>query len=309
MRGLSREFMADLKLKNGVLFPILAAVQSDPGLCLQIRNDCINVYYRGGSITKIVRKDEHLYRPSFNKKYLTVQSMRVLDMIPGVLRSQYDSRIWVSALPSLKHAMDLWFKKHPKDEREFQQLLVRENNFGKCARKTDYFICDIEYANANGRFDLIAAYWPSKGSERKKNDNIGLAFFEIKYGDGALAGGAGLKGHIKKMNDFLVNPQKLTSIKEEMKAVFNQMQELKLINVGKKIALFNNKNPEFILVLANHDPDSRILQRELGNIMSEALENARFDLKFAVSNFVGYGLYKQNIYGLDAFLDRFREQI
>jgi hypothetical protein len=205
--------------------------------------------------------------------------------------------------------MDLWFGKHPKDEREFQQLIVRENNIGKCARKTDYFICDIEYANANGRFDLIAAYWPSKGSERKKTDNIRLAFIEMKYADGALRGDSGLNDHIQGMAAFLADPDRVISIKKEMQIVFNQMKELKLIDVGREIRSFNKEKPEFIFILANHDPDSKILQREIDSIEEDVMESLPFNLKFAVSNFMGYGLYGQNMYDLSAFKERFKDQI
>ncbi len=308
-RKISAEFMGNLKNRNGVLFPLLCAVKNDVGLCLQIRENYINIYYRGGSIIKILEKGDQLYCPIFNNKYLTNESKQILQLIPEVLRSQHDAYIWVYALPFLKHAMDQWFGRHPKDEREFQQLIVRENNIGKCARKTDYFVCDIEYAIAKDRFDLVAAYWPSKGSERKKTNNIRLAFIEMKYADGALKGDSGLKGHIAGMKAFLDTPNRLISIKEEMKIVFNQMRELGLMNVGKGIGSFDNQKPEFILIMANHDPDSKILRRELDSIKGEAIESLPFSLKFAVSNFMGYGLYGQNMYGLAAFQDRFKDQI
>jgi hypothetical protein len=309
MRGLSSRFMGDLKNNNGVLFPLLCAVKNDSGLCLQIRENYINIYYRGGSIMKVSSEGVRLYRPTFNEKYLTALLNQVLDQTPEVLESQQDSCMWVSVFPSLKYAMDLWFGKHPKDEREFQQLIVRENNIGKCARKTDYFICDIEYANSEGRFDLIAACWPSRGSERKKANNIGLAFIEMKYADGALRGESGMSGHIKGMINFLGNPERLKLIKREMKTVFNQMKKLDLIDVGKEMVSFNDEKPEFIFVLANHDPDSKVLQREIKGIEEEIAGNLPFNLKFAVSNFMGYGLYSQNMYGLNAFQERFKEQI
>jgi hypothetical protein len=34
-----------------------------------------------------------------------------------------------------------------------------------------------------------------------------------------------------------------------------------------------------------------------------------FKLRFAVSNFMGYGLYKENIFGLDEFMARYDRQI
>ncbi len=42
-----------------------------------------------------------------------------------------------------------------------QQLILHDNNRGSIARSTDYYICDLEYANPHGRFDLVAVRWAS----------------------------------------------------------------------------------------------------------------------------------------------------
>ena len=54
--------------------------------------------------------------------------------------------------------MDCYFGENRSDEREFQQLMVRDNNFGSIANSTDYYVCDIEYDSDNGRFDMIAVH-------------------------------------------------------------------------------------------------------------------------------------------------------
>jgi len=302
-RGLSEVFLNELQ--KGLLSPILDLVRIDATLCLEIRENYINIYYRGGNILRI-EENNKLYTASFDRKYLIEKTTHVPKNLPKKLTSSQDVDAWLLATPFLKNEMDLWFGRNPKNEREFQQLIVRENNLGRCAKGTDYFICDIEYANSNSRFDLIAVRWPSSGPERKNNKNIGLAFIEMKYCDGALAGKAGLKKHLKDMNYFLFNQERLSSLKAEMKNVFNQMRRLKLINNQKDIAQFNNDKPEYIFILANHDPASSVLKRELDGLPTDY---PNLKLKFAVSNFMGYGLYKQNIYGLRDFLVRFREQI
>jgi len=231
--------------------------------------------------------------------------------LPSHILSTYDDVTkWLRVIPFLKHEMDLWFGKNPKNEREFQQLLARENNLTTAAKGTDYFICDIEYANTAGRFDLIAAYWPSSGAQRKNNTNIGLAFIEMKYADRAMTGKSGIFDHINDMiNYFNLVGNNLTPLKQEMQQVFNQKQALGLIYNQKQIKQFNNEKPEYIFVFANHDPDSRILYNELQKVKTIANNNLPFDLKFATSNFMGYGLYKQNIYVLDDFVERFCKQI
>jgi hypothetical protein len=62
------------------------------------------------------------------------------------------------------------------------------------------------------------------------------------------------------------------------------------------------------LAFANHDPDSAILIRELEEL-KEMAATLPFAIKFAVSNFMGYGLYEQNIYGLEGFMATFARQI
>lgn len=311
-RGLSPQFLEALKGENNQintllgLNRILETVKGDASLCLEIRKDYINIYYRGGNIMKII-EEKGWYTAEFDTNYIVNKGK--IPTLPFKLLNYGDVTDWLDAIPFLKHQMDLWFGKNPKNEREFQQLLVRENNFKGAAKGTDYFICDIEYANAEGRFDLIAAYWPSSGAERKDNENVGLALIEMKYMDGALTDKAGILAHIQDMKNYL-DPARnnLALLKAEMKQVFNQKQALGLIDNQKHIEQFSDRKPEYIFVFANHDPDSKILYDELQKV--KAITNdLPFDLKFATSNFVGYGLYKQNIYGLDDFMKFFGKQI
>lgn len=303
MRKLSYDFMNSLK--SGLLHPVLQLVKRDSTLCLEIREDYINIYYRGGNIMKIMESNGD-FSASFDRKYLNQEKTRV-PVLPKALHLLRNVQQWLDVIPLLKHEMDLWFGKHPKNEREFQQLIVRENNFNNSAKSTDYFVCDIEYKNenSNGRFDLIAVYWPSSSSERKNNENLKIAFIEMKYSDSALTENSGIKDHIQTMTNFLAAPANLTNLKAEMKGVFNQKVDLGLIDNQNPIGNFKDGKPEYIFIFANHDPGSSVLKRELREVMP--CPNA--DLKFAVSNFMGYGLYKENIYSLADFQERFSTQI
>lgn len=298
--------------------PLLDLVNLDSTLCLEIRKNYINIYYRGGSIMKIEEKQE-LFNASIDRKYFD-KDFAQKPSYPGILNSSADVNAWMVAIPFLKHQMDIWFGYHPKNEREFQQLMLRENNRGISAKGTDYFICDIEYANHTGRFDLVAVKWPSTPSCRKNNTNLRLAFIEMKYLDAALRSSksekgkinddnpkklAGLCKHVDDMNTFLSKSDNLENIKEEMKIVFNQKLDLGLINNQKAIESFSNDKPEFLLALSNHDPESTILRNELERLP----ECTNTEIKVATSNFMGYGLYSHGIYGLDEFLRKFEDRI
>lgn len=302
MRGSSQKFINTLK--SGFLRPLLDLIIIDSTLCLEIRENYINIYYRGGNILKIEEKGG-LFNAWFDRNFLDENTARISKDLSSLLVGPEDVRKWIDVIPFLKHKMDLWFGHHPKNERECQQLMLRENNFDNSARSTDYFICDIEYANPNGRFDLVAVHWPSSPKERKNKSQLNLAFIEMKFLDNTLTGNAGLKKHVEDIETFLGIPENLSNFKNEMKAVFNQKIELGLIDNQKPIESFSDNKPEYILVLVNHDPASSILKRELEGL--PPLTQA--ELKFAVSNFLGYGLYDQCIYDLDVFLKQFKDRV
>jgi hypothetical protein len=261
----------------------------------------VNIYYRGGNILKITEKGD-AFDIDFDRNYLDEDVTKIPMNLPLKLRAESDVMAWIEAIPFMKHEMDLWFGKHRKNERECQQLMLRENNFkNSAARGTDYFICDIEYADRGrkGQFDLVAVHWPS--TDRKRNTGLRLAFIEMKYGYKALKGSAGLAKHIQDIDEFLCDEERVTNIKAEMINVFNQKLDLGLIDCGKSIESLSNDKPECVIALAEHNPNSSILRKELERLPCCA--NA--ELRFAVSSFMGYGLYDEQIYTLDGFKKRF----
>ena len=297
MRKLDDVLLKALR-KGGSLYPLLAEVQSDPTLCLELRGTSINIYYRGGSLMKIEQRpnDDRIF--SFDENYFADANR-----IDFPDRTDVDA--WIEVAPKLKRAVDQYLSKRRNDEREFQQLLLRENNYGRIAGSTDYYICDIEYQNKNSRFDLVAVHWPSKSSERRKAEDRRLVFIEMKYGDSALDGPAGIKSHIEKVNKFLSDPDELTNFKEDMVAVFNQKQDLKLLECPKNLMSFSDEQPLLLLVFANHDPDSKRLSRALDVLP----DSPHAELRVATASFMGYGLYDQGIHTIDEARKRFSDYI
>lgn len=184
MRGISDKFIEDLK--TGTLVEVLNTVKVDHTLCLEIRENYINIYYRGGNALKITEKSEGIYEFWFDVKYVADDTVkqRIDSLLSGsVSTNNMSTKKWIEQLPHIKNQMDIWFGQHPKEEREYQQLVAYENNYGSGANSTDYYICDIEYANEDRRFDMIAVKWPSITSDRKNNRNLRLSFIEMKYLD------------------------------------------------------------------------------------------------------------------------------
>src|SRR5262245_13665291 len=102
-RGLSLEFMDSLRI--GLLSPVLERVRGDRSLCLELRRDYFNIYYRGGNLMKVSQTDG-AYAAMFDPKYFK-GSQAPFPKLPTRLRDPADVSHWVSMLPSLKDAMDL----------------------------------------------------------------------------------------------------------------------------------------------------------------------------------------------------------
>ena len=201
MRTLSEGFKKDLR--EGVLKELLNRVKNDDTLMLAIRNDYINIYYRGGNIIRITEKLPSQYEAFFDHKYAKKDGGAYpLPVLPPMIQNDDDTKKWLEALPCLKQVMDFFLHQHPKHEREFQQLIVRENNVSSISNASEYFIMDIEYADANigARCDLTAIRWWAV--DRKNAKKCNAAFIEMIYGDGALNGSSGMMKHHEELSEL-----------------------------------------------------------------------------------------------------------
>ena len=315
MRGLSDDFLNSLKSNHGLLKPVLDRVKKDDTLMLAIRNGYINIYYRGGNLLRIAKTNEtsDSYDLYFDKRYdLSVGYTSFFDLnLPSKISGREQIAQWISAFPKLKELMDFWFSENPKTEREFQQLVERENNRSSISNETEYFIIDIEMADANlgARFDILAIKWLANG--RKDGKSCKASFIEMKYGDDALSGDSGLVSHLKDINNLLADKGKYASVLETMTTQFHQLDDLGLINYnhGTKnsiIGLNPTNKPEFIFLLANHNPRSRKLEKILTSDDFKVFANSdNFDLRFFVCSDAGYGMHNNNMLTHEEYLNRF----
>lgn len=295
-RAISKDFLDDLK--TGKLSSLLERVLADDTLDLELRGKCINIYYRGGSLFRIIEKGSGTYEICFDSNYCDTEAWRNTG---SKVESKPTIEQAVKDIPYYKQAMDMWFHKYPKYEREFQQLLARENNNqGDISKSTDYYILDIEYADDNdrskSRFDIVALKWESKSWIRKDNRKCSVVLMEMKYGDKALDGAAGIEKHLEDFKNFFAKPvDELKDIYMDWEKVFKQKCELGLVEGLKekqydvKIEFDEPENkPEVALIFANHDPD----KTKLGDVLSKiACNNYTFKILIANASNVGYGLY------------------
>lgn len=315
-RQLSQTFMDDLL--NGCLNPLLKEVQEDDTLCLELRgnfdepnqkDEAINIYYRGGSLFKVKRVNNG-YTILFDTKYTEGQNI-TLDGKPNVDKA-------VSEISFYKRAMDKWFKKHLKMERELQQFIVRENNNTNISNSTDYFIIDIEYAisekesatetyeldDLNGRFDMIAFRWLSTERNNNTKKNVSLSLIELKYGDGSYGGTAGIEKHLKDFKLFLDNKKRVQAFCEDMAMVFKQKCALGLVKdftEEKGNIKINDNDTEAVFIFANHNPKSDALKNVLAPIEQK---DYIFPIKVARASMMGTCLHIRNMMDFEDFKNK-----
>jgi len=304
MKTLDQQFMNDLKNADGLLHPILDRAKRDHTLLLSIRGNYINIYYRGGNILKVERCGDK-YTSFFDAKY-GKDAESALDL-PLHISHQGQARKWVESLQSLKLMMDFYFSRICKSEREFQQLVARENNDSTIPNESEYLIADIECSDGDlkAKFDMLAIKWLA--SQRKSGSNCKAALVEMKYRDGALEGKSGVMKHIKDMAALIADKKRYGELLSTMETKFDQLDQLELLKFnhcsnGTKVKLDVKAPPEVIFILANHNPRStklRTLLVDCDDVIKNLSES--FDLKFFVSSFAGYGLHSQCLLGLDEF--------
>ena len=316
MRMLGRTFMEDLK--TGILKDILDVIRQDQSLDFQIRNNRVHVYYRGGRILNLMPKSSKGYFASFDENYCVRQAhteedlkqrvhLRSMPALPNHIMTEGDAHKYSESISQLKAIMDGWFVHHPKIEKTHQQLVIDQNNKLAGSDKTDFFIIDIEYTKHRDRFDMVAMSWPTDTAQ----DNPRLAFIEFKVGDNALRSSTtrtgvdtvrkipGLAQHLDDFSRF-ITPDNYASVREEMLIVLKQKIELDVLCHNEKLRRigtpdkFSDEGPQFIFLLANHDPKSTILLDEIQKMSDSDL----FELKVALVKYKRYSLTHKTMLNL-----------
>ena len=311
-RGLSKDFIGDLQ--NGMLQSLVERVKNDWTLDLEIRKNKINVYYRGVNILDLTENSAHKYSAVFDVKYTTHGiPAPTLPSLPRTIDSNIHIITWIDSFPLLKLHMDLYFaNKKAQEEREFQQLTVRENNWSGTSNYTDFYICDMEYSSSGnqdfGRFDMVGVHWPRK--KHKQKDAHGLAVFEIKYGDSSMRNnlGSGLLDHFQKTVLSVAVPQKVFDFKTEMAKIFTQKASLGLIANRPRLESFGDQTILYVIVAINHNPDSTVFGEELKKIREKQCGSQKdptaslLDVRVILASAMGLGLYDKYLLTIDEAL-------
>ena len=241
------------------------ASQRKNELDVQIRDNYLNIYYRGGNLLRInprsfdfdkfyfhrgakdMRKTHLIKSDKTEDKERVASYQRKRDVMFSILRNKG----MAAYCAQMKEIMDEWEEDlHTigisHDEKNEQQQ-ISMNNRGD----TDYTVVDLEYAVSTKynfkydgkstkkvpRFDIIAV------------DKTGqLVVIELKTGLGAIDNNSGISAHMDCFEHTIGSDQEGAFVKE-MSELLGQKKTLNLID--KSIFIDTSKKPQFIFAFSD----------------------------------------------------------
>jgi hypothetical protein len=251
-------------LKSGNLRQMLEIIIKDEDLDVQIRENYLNVYYRGGNIAKVNSENSvefdmfyfYLNMKQVPKKIAKKDKTIVSDLETkrNYLIKEFKEVRYQEYFKRAKTIMDEWLLINPKPERMEQHKLSLENRYNQ----SDYTIIDLEY-EVSTRSDFSCMYIPSGKTKAKQpkfdiisvNKQGRLCLIELKKGKNALDGTSGLQEHWDCFQQSVgLNPKPFV---REMQALLKQKQEFNLID--KRLTL-RDTIPKFMFAYCYDDKDT-----------------------------------------------------
>lgn len=282
--------------KNGQLSVITEIVRQDPYLDLEMRGDCVILYYRGGKLLTIRGVNE--YKTLAEEYYLSRDEVRLSFDIENPLEYISKAKFLIDKheTAQIERGDNKKSAISKLGEKEIQQRVVYENNMSVNATETEYFIADVEWADNSvlgGRADIVAFRWERMNHGKR---SLKLVMIEVKQGDGAISGKNGLQKHYEDFLKFKDNKESFTNVSSDMLSVLKQKYQLKLVKGLDKLFMRGEKyvqptieqEPEFLFLLSNYHHFSTKLKSECDKLPDET--------RFIISSFMGYGLYDDFIY-------------
>jgi hypothetical protein len=269
----------ELALREGSLAPLLEATSCDRDVVLEIRENSLNMYFKGQSLLRL-DKVQTVYKPFSHPKFLV--GLPELRDAPS-----FNAEDFVRAMPRIKE--NILRLGSDGSEIEYEQLVVRANN-GEARLNTEYYIIDRQVATADGKgqFDLLGFVWPRKN--RAKNRLVPLALLEVKYGQNPDI--KHLHVQLAKYHEAL--GANFGSLVEDAELLFKQKLRLGLVcgtpeqqAALKDIVISPNlDHVRFGIVLVDYNPASRALDLQ-------RLAELPFSRQIDIFH-VGFGLWLAN---------------
>ena len=249
MRKLSEGFMQ--ALDSGFLKGIPRAVIADKDLDLYIRENYLNIYYKGNSLLKLEEWGGDRYQVEINQKFLEGLSFVELN-------DEKSTADFLRKIPLLKDNIIRFGSS--SIEIEYEQLIIRANN-SELRNNSEIFFVDRQYVLGSYRIDLMGFLWSR--AQRRKGQTVKPCLMEVKFA---------LNTDIKQVHDQLSQyyeliVEKAAEISDELKSSFQQRLALNLYDqapsrLDAMKTLFFARDIEdyqFILILVDYNPHSSLL--------------------------------------------------
>ena len=253
-RGIHDEKMYN-SLLNGNLRKMLNVIVESGDLDVQIRNNYLNIYYRGGNIAKVNSERS----VEFDENYFSGIDTDGKEEKRSIVEKfkKYDYKAYFE---TAKQVMNKWFKEHPNPERDEQHLLAVANKYAQ----SDYAIIDIEY-QVSIQSEFSCTFIPRNKNNPKKprfdiiavNKRGQVAVIELKKGVGALENTSGLQEHLDCYNASI--GRNYVPFMEEIQKLLVQKQQLGLVDNAIKII---EPAPIFMFAYAYNDSISDEEQKQ-----------------------------------------------
>ena len=228
MRGLDEEHLE--KLKNSKWLSFYKKHKEE--LFLGIRNNYINLYYKGMNIAKVQGR--------FNKAYISARfiykDFNGENKYQSITYEDFEQKYETVIKPEVeKH-----IKKNKLWEKETQQALILKNNKNCNNNRSNWICIDMEYIkqrknsdsngkNSFGRFDIIAV--------NKKSYKVAL--IELKVGKNAIGGESGLLKHARDWKEDYIDKDLFNNDIEEG----NNCLKQEIINIINNKAFLEDDYP------------------------------------------------------------------
>ncbi len=272
-RGIHSPKLRTALNKGGLLQPLLEIVKSDDDLVMEIRNDYLNIYYKGGNMVKIESPNsiqfDHNYfkgykRPEFesDEKEEARKGLR-----KNMLTALKEKRNYGDFVIEMKKMMDnywIWLEKVKRkslNEKEVQHSLCINNT-----EKSEYTIIDVEFqvsteaqykyqktTQPKGRFVASKKKSPRFDIVAVRNSDHRLCVIELKSGVKSLYKKSGIGDHadsyegtIGRMPQIFLN---------EIKGLINDKKTYGLLS---KDFIISDMDPEFLYAYSFKSTDKDI---------------------------------------------------
>lgn len=236
MREIKPDFISDLL--SGKLSFFLDKVKNNQELCLEVRKNYVNIYYRGGNLLRINYTNKG-YRFHFDTNYCLKKGNDVNHALLSSL-SKNNASLYEKHFMLMISEMDEWFSVKPKPEREFQHNLLKANEN----------IIDIEYQiKRSSRFDMLMI-----------NDDK-LIIVENKYGDDAIGNKSGLAKHYNDICYAIKNDEVRKDLLDSVKEIYNIKKILGLRNYSTDLG--DNLQIEILFLLADYNDNIKKISNQI----------------------------------------------